>query len=90
VAANGTWMRSSSASKHWLWRAVDQDGLVLEILRPEPARQEGRQNASSASSSRSKVEPLLCSSITDKLKSYAAAKPKIMPGVAHRQAQGPQ
>ena len=23
--------------QHWLWRAVDQDGTVLDILRPGPA-----------------------------------------------------
>jgi putative transposase len=28
--------------------------------------------------------------VTDKLKSYAAAKREIMPGVEHRQHKGPQ
>src|SRR4051812_40706865 len=30
--------------KHWLWRAVDQTGMVLDVLvHAEPARQAGRQ-----------------------------------------------
>jgi len=28
---------------HWLWRAVDQTGVVLDVLGAEPARQAGRQ-----------------------------------------------
>jgi putative transposase len=32
-----------AGEKHWLWRAVDQEGFVLDVLVPEPARQEGRQ-----------------------------------------------
>src|SRR5882757_6360651 len=33
---------SFARKKHWLWRAVDQDGFVLDIL-VQSARQEGRQ-----------------------------------------------
>ena len=32
---SGTWTKSSSPSparKHWLWRAVDQDGYVLDEI----------------------------------------------------------
>jgi putative transposase len=32
-----------AGKKHYLWRAVDQDGFVLEALVQEPARQEGGQ-----------------------------------------------
>ena len=30
-------------TKHWLWRAVDQDGVVLDVLVQKPAGQAGRQ-----------------------------------------------
>src|ERR671938_323460 len=33
--------------KHWLWRAVDQDGVVLDVLVPEPAGQAGCQASAS-------------------------------------------
>jgi putative transposase len=29
--------------KHWLWRAVDQDGYVLDEIVPEPPRHQGCQ-----------------------------------------------
>src|SRR5438874_9747666 len=44
-------------------------------------------NACSASSSRSRGAHLVLL-VTDKLKSYAAAKREIMPGVEHRQHKG--
>jgi len=31
-----------AGQKHWLWRAVDQDGFVLDVL-PESPRPQGRQ-----------------------------------------------
>jgi len=85
-----TWMRSSSASPgKSIGSGVpfDQDGLRSRYSRPEPARQEGRQALVPQAPSRSKAEPLVCSS-SDKLKSYAAAKREIMPGVEHRQHKG--
>ncbi|MFY0647658.1 IS6 family transposase [Sulfitobacter geojensis] len=72
--------------KFWLWRAVDQNGLVLdEIL-------QCRRNTRAA-------KPLLVRLmkkhncvpkrfITDKLRSYGAAKREIAPGVAHRYHKG--
>src|SRR5215470_10138932 len=35
LATNGIWMRSCSklpGVKHWLWRAVEQTGVVLDVL----------------------------------------------------------
>jgi transposase-like protein len=52
-----------AGNKHWLWRAVDQDGLVLDIL-VQSRRDKKAANRCSASSSKSKVEPLVCSSPT--------------------------
>jgi putative transposase len=75
-----------AGQKHWLWRAVDQHGVVLDIL------VQSRRNATAA-------KRLLCKllkkqgiaprvMITDKLVSYGAAKREIMPSVEHRQHRG--
>ena len=68
-----------------LWRAVDQDGHVLDIL------VQSRRNTKAA---RRFCRQLLKGLqyvprviVTDKLKSYAAAKRKILPGVEHRQSR---
>jgi putative transposase len=72
--------------KHWLWRAVDQHGLVLDIL------VQSRRNAKAANRLLRKllkkqgIAPRVM--ITDKLASYAAAKRVVMPGVEHRQHKG--
>jgi len=71
--------------QHYLWRAVDQDGHVLDIL------VQSRRNTQAA-------ERFLCKLlrglqyaprviVTDKLKSYAAAKRKVLPRVEHRQSK---
>ena len=71
---------------HILWRAVDQDGEVLDIL------VQSRRNTKAAKRFFKKLlkvqgaTPRLIT--TDKLKSYAAAKHDVMPGVEHRQDKG--
>jgi putative transposase len=72
--------------KHWLWRAVDQHGVVLDIL------VQSRRNAKAAKRLLRKLlkkqgmAPRVM--ITDKLASYAAAKRTVMPSVEHRQHKG--
>lgn len=71
--------------KHWLWRAVDANGDVLDIL------VQSRRNKDSAKRFFRKLfrrwgEPRVL--ITDKLRSYAAAKTEIAPGIEHRQHKG--
>ena len=72
--------------QHWLWRAVDQDGLVLDIL------VQSRRNKAAAKRLLRKLLKRQCRAprvmITDKLASYGAAKREIMPGVEHRQHKG--
>src|SRR5690242_17127748 len=69
--------------RHYLWRAVDQDGNVLDIL------VQSRRNTKAAKRFLRKLlkglqyVPRII--ITDKLKSYGAAKREILPGVDHRQ-----
>ncbi|CDM61689.1 transposase (plasmid) [Rhizobium favelukesii] len=72
--------------KHWLWRAVDQDGFVLDVL---------VQSRRSAKTAKRLMRKLLKGQgrsprvmITDKLRSYGAAKRDIMPGVEHRSHKG--
>jgi len=72
--------------KHWLWRSVDQQGFVLDVL------VQSRRNTRAA---RRLLRKLLKKQgraprvmITDKLRSYGAAKRNIMPGVEHRQPKG--
>src|SRR2546430_7997985 len=69
--------------RHYLWRAVDQEGNVLDIL---VQRQRDKHAAKKFFRKLLKgltyVPRVL---ITDKLKSYGAAKREILPGVEHRQ-----
>src|ERR1700755_1120975 len=73
------------SEQHYLWRAVDQDGTVLDIL------VQSRRNAKAAKRFFRKLlrglqyVPRVI--VTDKLKSYAAAKRDILPGVEHRQSR---
>jgi putative transposase len=72
--------------KNWLWRAVDQDGFVLVVL------VQSRRNIKAAKCLMRKLmkgqghSPRVM--ITDKLRSYGAAKRDIMPGVEHRSHKG--
>lgn len=72
--------------KHWLWRAVEQDGFVLDAL------VQSRRNAKAAKRLMRKILKGQSGSprvmITDKLRSYGAAKREIMPGVEHRSHKG--
>ena len=72
--------------RQYLWRAVDKDGFVLDVL------VQSRRDAKAAKRllrkllKRQGVAPRVM--VTDKLKSYAAAKRETMPGVEHRQHKG--
>jgi putative transposase len=72
-----------NGTQHYLWRAVDQDGHVLDIL------VQSRRNKKAAKKVFRKLLKGLTYVprviITDKLKSYGAAKREILPGVEHRQ-----
>jgi putative transposase len=75
-----------SGQKHWLWRAVDQDGYVLD---------EVVQTRRDTKAAKRLLKRLLRKQgcpprrmITDKLGSYAAAQRQIMPDVEHRSHKG--
>ena len=75
-----------AGQKHWLWRAVDQDGFVLDVL------VQSRRDKQAAKRLLRKLLKKQCRAprvlITDKLASYGAAKKEITPGVEHRQHKG--
>jgi putative transposase len=69
--------------RHYLWRAVDQDGIVLDIL-----VQRRRDKKAAKKFFRKLLKGLTYVPrviITDKLTSYGAAKREMLPGVEHRQ-----
>jgi putative transposase len=74
-----------NGKRHYLWRAVDQDDNVLDIL------VQSRRNTQAAKKFFRKLLKGLTYVprviITDKLKSYSAAKREILPGVEHRQSR---
>jgi putative transposase len=70
---------------HYLWRAVDQHGNVLDVL------VQSRRNKKAAKRFLRKLLKGLCYvprvMVTDKLGSYGAAKREILPSVEHRQSR---
>ncbi|KGB80810.1 transposase [Rhodovulum sp. NI22] len=71
--------------KHWLWRAIDANGDVLNVLI------QFRRNKAAAMRFLRKLlkawgQPRVI--ITDKLRSYGAAKADVAPGIEHRQHKG--
>src|SRR4051794_16230075 len=75
-----------AGQKHWLWRAVDQDGVVLDGLvqsrRDKPA---AKRLLRKLLKRQARVPRVM---ITDKLPSYGAAKGEVMPSVEHRRHKG--
>jgi putative transposase len=69
--------------RHYLWRAVDQDGHVLDILGQR------RRNKQAAKTFFRKLlkgcQDVPRVLITDQLKSYGAAQREVLPSVGHRQ-----
>lgn len=71
--------------KHWLWRAVDAKGDVLDIL------VQSRRNKAAAEQFFRKLfklwgQPRVIT--TDKLRFYATALKELTPGIEHRQHKG--
>ncbi|API55228.1 IS6 family transposase [Rhizobium beringeri] len=72
--------------KHWLWRAVDQDGYVLDEI------VQTRRNTKAAKRLLTRLMKkqgcLPKRIVTDKLRSYGAARRHVMPTVEHRSHKG--
>src|SRR4051795_10274744 len=72
--------------KHWLWHAVDQTGIVLDVLVQSRRDQRAAKRLLRKLLKRQGRAPRVM--ITDKLASYSAAKREVMPGVEHRRHKG--
>ena len=72
-----------NGARHYLWRAVDQDGNVLDILVQRRRNKKAAKKFFRKLLKGLRYVPRVI--ITDKLKSYGAAKQEILPGVEHRQ-----
>jgi len=75
-----------SGVKHWLWRAVDQTGIVLDVL-VQPRRDKGAAKRLLRKLLKKQTRPPRVM-ITDKLASYGAAKREVIPGIEQRQHKG--
>ena len=75
-----------NGKRYYLWRAVDQDGYVLEVLvQPQRDKRAAKRFFRKLLKGLRYVPRVI---ITDKLKSYAAARKELIPGVEHRQHKG--
>src|SRR4051812_10888322 len=72
--------------KHWLWRAVDQTGVVLDVLVQRRRDKQAAKRLLRKLLKRQMRLPRVM--ITDKLASYGAAKGEVMPSVEHRRHKG--
>ncbi|WP_406724007.1 IS6 family transposase [Streptomyces sp. GD-15H] len=74
-----------NGERKYLWRAVDRDGNVLDIL------VQNRRDTAAARRFFRRLMTKTCSVlrvvVTDKLRSYGAAHREVMPSVEHRQSK---
>jgi putative transposase len=75
-----------SGKKHWLWRAVDQDGYVLDEIVQTRRDTKAAKRLLKRLLKKQGCPPRRI--ITDKLGSYAAARRQIMPRTEHRSHKG--
>jgi len=75
-----------AGKKHWLWRAVDQDGYVLDEIVQTRRNTKAAKRLLIRLLKKQGMTPKRM--ITDKLRSYGAAKRQVMPNVEHRSHKG--
>jgi putative transposase len=75
-----------AGQKHWLWRAVDQDGYVLDEIVQTRRNTKAAKRLLTRLLKKQGCPPRRM--ITDKLGSYAAARRQIMPRTEHRSHNG--
>src|SRR5215207_8836711 len=68
--------------RHWLWRAVDQDGVVLDILVQDRRDQQAAERFLRSVLHSCEYEPRVV--ITDRLASYVPALRRVLPNTEHR------
>jgi len=72
--------------QYYLWRAVDSEGNVLDVLLQRHRDTQAAERFFRKLLKQQRFVPRVI--VTDKLKSYAAAKKTVMPSVEHRQHKG--
>jgi putative transposase len=77
---------SISGKKHWLWRAVDQDGYVLDEIVQSRRNTKAAKRLLTRLLKRQGAAPKRI--ITDKLPSYGSARRQVMPRVEHPSHNG--
>jgi putative transposase len=77
---------SIAGEQHWLWRAVDQNGFVIDVLVQRRRDTRAAQRLMRKLLKSAVTPPRVM--VTDKLRSYGAAKAKMGLYVEHRQHKG--
>jgi putative transposase len=77
---------SIAGEPHWLWRAVDQNGFVLDVLIQRRRDSRAAQRLMRRLLKSAVTPPRVM--VTDKLRSYGAARAKMGLRVEHRQHKG--
>ncbi|MFH9970113.1 transposase, partial [Streptomyces mirabilis] len=72
--------------RKYLWRAVDQDGMVLDILVQSRRDKAAATRFFRRLMKKTRAVPRVV--VTDKLRSYGAAHREVMPSVEHRSHKG--
>lgn len=75
-----------AGKKHWLWRAVDQDGYVLDEIVQSRRNTKAAKRLLTRLLKKQGLPPKRM--ITDKLRSYRAARRQVLPDVEHRSHKG--
>jgi putative transposase len=75
-----------NGEKRWLWRAVDQDGYVLDEIVQVRRDTKAAKRLLTRLLRKQGCRPKRV--VTDKLRSYGAAKRTVMPDVEHRSHKG--
>ncbi|UVK49892.1 IS6 family transposase (plasmid) [Mesorhizobium sp. AR02] len=75
-----------NGQKCWLWRAVDQDGYVLDEIVQTRRNTKAARRLLTRLLKKQGLPPKR--TITDKLRSYGAAQRQVMPNVEHRSHKG--
>lgn len=77
---------SIAGRKHWLWRAVDQNGYALDEIVQSRRDTKAARRLLIRLLKKQGMPPKRI--ITDKLRSYGPAKRDVMPAVEHRSHKG--
>jgi putative transposase len=75
-----------NGEQKYLWRAVDQDGMVLDILVQDQRDKAAARRFFRRLLKKTRTVPRVI--VTDKLRSYGAAHREVMPSVEHRSHNG--